>query len=47
MVEVLESAGWNVPPPPINWQRDEAVIVAPNKYYESGYLAFYGLSSVV
>ena len=45
MKEVLRSAGWNMDDevPAIDWERDEAVIVAPSYYYESGHLAFYSL----
>ena len=38
-------AGWNMERvPALDWQRDEAVVVAPSKYYKSGLLSFYGLT---
>ncbi len=45
MEEVLRKAGWGMQSvPAIDWQRDEAVVVAPSKYYKSGLLSFYGLT---
>ncbi len=48
MKEVLRSAGWNMKDgiPRIDWENDEAVIIAPSEYseyYRSGDLAFYKL----
>lgn len=42
---ILQNAGWNTKRgmPTIDWKRQEAVVVAPSKYYEDGRLVFYGL----
>lgn len=45
MEEVLKKAGWNMESvPSLDWQRDEAVVVAPLEYYKSSLLSFYGLT---
>ena len=46
MVQILNEAGWNTKEgiPKIDWQRDEAVIVAPSSYYKTALLTFYGLT---
>lgn len=42
---ILQDAGWNMKRgvPAIYWNRQEAVVVAPSKYYEDGKLVFYEL----
>lgn len=45
MVGILKNAGWatNRFVPPIEWSSQSAVIIAPEKYYNSKYMRFYGL----
>ena len=45
LLNILQDAGWNTKRgmPPIDWERQEAVVVAPSEYYEDGKLVFYGL----
>lgn len=47
LLNILQDAGWNTKRgiPAIDWNRQEAVVVAPSKYYEDGRLVFYGLES--
>ena len=45
MINLLNSVGWDYPEiPDIDWNTDEAVIIAPEKYYEDKEIVFYGLS---
>lgn len=45
LLNILQDAGWNTKRgiPVIDWNRQEAVVVAPSKYYEDGKLVFYEL----
>ena len=44
MKTVLKEAGWKSGFPDIDWNRQEAIIVAPKKYYENMEMWFYSLS---
>lgn len=44
MKTVLKEAGWKSGFPDIDWNRQEAIIVAPKKYYKNMEMGFYALS---
>jgi hypothetical protein len=46
MMTILRQAGWDVDRgvPVIDWEKDCAIVIAPDKYYEDGEIAFFGLS---
>ena len=44
MINTLNQAGWKTPTyPDIDWNKDEAIIVAPDIYYKNANMVFYGL----
>ena len=43
MKTVLKEAGWESRFPNIDWNKQEAIIVAPEKYYGNKEMVFYGL----
>ncbi|MEQ5856522.1 hypothetical protein [Halomonas sp. BN3-1] len=46
LISILRRAGWDVDGgiPKIEWEHNEAVVVAPSTYYKSGEMVFYGLN---